>query len=189
MGLTIVGGLVAHISYIHGLFRGSVGDLDETRFRASPGITAPSIAFHLWHTARWADAFQERFGSFAPELRRFTGREQIWDARAVADTWGIGGALGTEATGMGLDDDVSAALSLPPKMEVASYARDAFAAAEDVFRGVADAELLLPTADFYGEGGWVVLDHFGWHLSHAARHLGMIEALKGSFGIEGTATV
>jgi hypothetical protein len=97
--------------------------------------------------------------------------------------------LGKEATGMGLDDDASSALPLPGKGEVVSYAGEAFAAAEDVFRGIEDDELLLTSADFYDEGGWIVLDHFGWHLTHASRHLGMIEALKGILGVEGTATV
>jgi hypothetical protein len=90
---------------------------------------------------------------------------------------------------MGLDDDASAALSLPRREEVAAYAREAFAAAEDVFGSVGDDELLVPTADFYDEGGWVVLEHFGWHLTHASRHLGMVEGLKGVLGVEGTATV
>ena len=189
MGHAVVENLVGRISFIHGSFLEGVGDLDEDSFRARPGAKAPSIAFHLWHTARWADAFQERFGSFAPELARFAGREQIWDARDLARAWGLGDVLGKEATGMGLDDDASAALPLPAKDDVTSYARESFAAAEDVFRGVDDDELPLPTADFYGEGGWVVLEHFGWHLTHASRHLGMIEALKGVLGVEGTVTV
>ena len=62
-------------------------------------------------------------------------------------------------------------------------------AEEEVFGGVELDESLLPTEDFYDEGGWVVIDHFGWHLTHASRHLGMIEALKGVLGVEGTATV
>lgn len=189
MGHDIVESLVGRVSFIHGAFLDVVGDLDDESFRARPGAKAPSIAFHLWHTARWADAFQARFGSFAPRLARFAGREQIWDVRALANAWGLGEALGEEATGMGLDDDASAALSLPGKDEVASYAREAFAAAEDVFGGIDDDELLLPTADFYDEGGWVVLEHFGWHLTHASRHLGMMEGLKGVLGVEGTATV
>ena len=69
---------------------------------------------------------------------------------------------------MGLDDDASAALPLPAREEVASYARDAFAAAEGALRSIEDRELWLPAADFYDEGDRVVLDHFGWHLSHAA---------------------
>jgi hypothetical protein len=189
MGHAVVEGLNGRISFIHTAFLDAVGDLDEESFRARPGAKAPSIAFHLWHTARWADAFQGRFGSFALQLARFDGRDQIWDARELANAWGLGHVLGKEATGMGLDDDASAALSLPGKDEVASYAREAFAAAEDVFGGVDDDELLLPTADFYDEGGWVVLEHFGWHLTHASRHLGMIEGVKGVLGVEGTATV
>ncbi len=189
MGHVIVENLVGQVSFIHGAFLEGIEDLDEASFRARPGAKAPSIAFHLWHTARWADALQERFGSFAPQLTRFTGRTQIWESRELARAWGLGGSLGKEATGMGLDDDASAALPLPAKAEVASYARAAFAAAEELLRDVDDDELLLPTADFYDEGGWIVLEHFGWHLTHASRHLGMLEALKGVLGVEGTVTV
>jgi len=181
--------LTGRVAFIHGAFLDAAGDLDEESFRARPGAKAPSIAFHLWHTARWADAFQARFGSFAQQLSRFTGREQIWEARDLATAWGFGDVLGKEATGMGLDDDASAALPLPGRDEVVSYARSSFAAAEEVFGGIDEDEFPLPTADFYDEGGWVVVDHFGWHLTHAARHLGMIEALKGVLGVDGTATV
>jgi len=189
MGHTVVAGLVGRVSFIHEAFLEGIESLDEEAFHARPGAKAPSIAFHVWHTARWADAFQARFGSFVPELTRFAGREQIWDARGLAHAWRLGDALGGEATGMGLDDDASAALPLPAKAAVATYAREAFAAAEDVFGGIGDTELLLPSADFYDEGGWVILEHFGWHLTHASRHLGMVEALKGVLGVEGTATV
>lgn len=185
----VVESLAGRVSFIHTAFLDAVGDLDDGSFGARPGAKAPSIAFHLWHTARWADAFQARFGSFAPQLSRFAGREQIWDASDLAVAWGIGDMLGKEATGMGLDDDASAALPLPAKDDVVSYSRASFAAAEDVFGAIEEDEFLLPTTDFYDEGGWVVIDHFGWHLTHASRHLGMIEALKGVLGVEGTATV
>jgi len=89
---------------------------------------------------------------------------------------------------MGLDDDASAALPLPAKDTVVSYAHEAFDAAEHLLRDIDDDELFLPSGDFYDEGEWVVLDHFGWHVTHASRHLGMIEALKGVLGVEGTAT-
>ena len=70
MGHVIVENLVGQVSFIHGGFFEGIEDLDEASFRARPGAKAPSIAFHLWHTARWADALQERFGSFAPQLAR-----------------------------------------------------------------------------------------------------------------------
>lgn len=132
---------------------------------------------------------QGRLGELAPDLARVTPQDQIWDSQGLAEAWGLGTELGKGATGMGLDDDASAALQLPAKAEVVSYARQAFTAAEDVLRRIGDGELFLPTADFYDEGDWVVLDQFGWHLTHAARHLGMIEALKGVHGVEGTVTV
>ncbi len=189
MGHDIVERLVGRISFIHGAFLEGVEDLDDGSFHARHGAKAPAISFHLWHTARWADALQARFGSFAPQLTRFADGEQIWDARDLAGAWGIGGALGKEATGMGLDDDASAALSLPSKLDIVTYASDSFGAAEHLLRDIDDDELFLPTGDFYDEGEWVVLDHFGWHLTHASRHLGMIEALKGVLGAAGTATV
>jgi uncharacterized damage-inducible protein DinB len=186
---SIVDTLVERVAFIHSSFLEAVADLDEETFQAQPGVKAPSIAFHLWHTARWADAFQERLGSFAPALDRLAVREQAWNTRGLAEAWGLDRALGIEATGSGLDDDASAELALPAKEEVVSYAREAFEAAEEVLRDVRDDELLLPSADFDDEGGWVVLDHFGWHITHGARHLGMVEALKGVQGIRGTATV
>jgi len=50
---------------------------------------------------RGPDALQGRFGSFAPQLALFDGREQIWDARELANAWGLGDMLGDEATGWG----------------------------------------------------------------------------------------
>ena len=188
LGEVVVGSLAGRVSFIHAAFLDAVSDLDEGSFHARPGAKAPSIAFHLWHTARWADAFQARFGSFAPELSRFAGREQIWGAQDLQNAWQLRGALGKEATGMGLDDDASAAIPLPAKDDVMSYARAAFTAAEEVFAAISEEEFRLPTADFYDEGGWVVVDHFGWHLTHASRHLGMIEASKGQLTGRGTAT-
>ena len=56
----------------------AVDGLDDETFLARPGPKAPSIAFHLWHTARWADLFQARFPTFAAELARLGPRQEIW---------------------------------------------------------------------------------------------------------------
>lgn len=82
----------------------------------------------------------------------------------------------------GTDDDASAAISLPAKGEVVSYAGEAFATAEDVLNGVDEAEFFLPTGDFYDEGDWIVLDHYGWHITHASRHLGMTRPSRAFLG-------
>jgi hypothetical protein len=101
----------------------------------------------------------------------------------------MGELLGRNETGWGLDDDASAALSLPAKDDVIGYAAEAFGGAAEVFAGLRDDELLLPTDNIYGDDeGWVVLDHFGWYTGHGGRHLGMTEALKGVLGMRGTVT-
>ncbi len=100
----------------------------------------------------------------------------------------MSGPLGINDSGWGLDDDASAALPLPRRNDVVTYAEASFLAAEEVFACLRDDELLERTANFYNDEPWTVLDHFGWYSGHSSRHLGMIEALKGVFGIRGTAT-
>ena len=78
--------------------------------------------------------------------------------------------------------------TLPSNDQVTSYARDAFAASEEEVGAIHEEEFGSRPSDFFDEGGDVI-DHFGSHLTHASRHLGMIEALKGVLGVEGTATV
>jgi hypothetical protein len=82
---SIVDTLVERVVFVHSAFLEAVGDVDEEASQARPGAKAPSIAFHLWHTARWADAMQERLGSFAPALDRLAGREQAWSAPATSE--------------------------------------------------------------------------------------------------------
>jgi DinB superfamily len=186
---SIAGSLTAEVRQLHADFLRSMEDVDATRSAARPAATAPSIGFHLWHTARWADLFQSRFPTFAPVLARLGPNEEIWSRDQLAAAWGLAGELGRNESGWGLDDEASGALRLPPPAELLTYARQAFGAAERMLDEIADAELLEPTDNIYGEDEpWVVLDHFSWHLGHGARHLGMIEALKGVLGVRGTVT-
>jgi hypothetical protein len=186
---TITGALVQEVVGLNDDFLSSLADVDDDTFHRRPGATAPSIGFHLWHIARWADLFQARLPTFAVGLGRLGPRDEIWAARDLAGAWGMRGSLGRNDTGWGLDDDASAALPLPAKDAVVEYASAAFEAATGVFAGLRDDELLSPTDNIYGEvEEWVVLDHFGWYTGHGGRHLGMIEALKGVLGMRGTVT-
>ena len=68
------------------------------------------------------------------------------------------------------------------------YARQAFVAADHAFAALDDQLLQERGVDIYGRENsvaYVLLVH----LSHAGRHLGMIEALRGVRGLRGTATV
>lgn len=166
----------------------SIRDVDDDVIHARPGEHAPSIAFHLWHIARWADLFQSRFPTFSEGLARLGPREQIWESRGLAATWGMPASMGRNDSGWGLDDDASASLPLPGKDELLGYASSAFAAAEQVFGSLEDEELMTESSNVYDEDPWKVIDHVDWYTGHGARHLGMIEALKGVLGRRGTVT-
>jgi DinB superfamily len=185
----LVASLVEDVAELHRSFATALHDVTDDALRRRPGALAPSIGFHLWHIARWADLFQARFPGFAAGLARLGPNEQIWERDELAGAWGLTAALGRHETGWGLDDDASASLPLPSKDRLIAYASAAFEAATTVFSGLHDGELLDPTRNIYdADEDWIVLDHFHWYRGHGARHLGMIEALKGVLGMRGTAT-
>jgi uncharacterized damage-inducible protein DinB len=167
-----------------------VDDLSEPQLHWRPDTHAPSIAFHLWHMARWADRLQVTLPAMivAPSQPTDTAPE-IWETDALAQQWGWHAAtLGYGQTGMEMSDDMAADLELPHKRVLIDYARQAFAAADRAVSVLEDHQLDERGVDIYGQEnsiGYVLLVH----LSHASRHLGMIECLRGVQGLRGTATV
>jgi hypothetical protein len=136
------------------------------------GDHAPSIGFHLWHLARWAD-YDAHSAVETPE---------IWVSQGLAAAWGFPAELGQAAAGTGLDDDASARLPLPGKETLVDYVRAAFAALERT------AERMMAEALREPEAGNDALDLMFTYATHDNRHLGMIEALCGVLGLQGTAT-
>ena len=174
---------------VHGWLLDATLDRDDEQLRERVAPTAPSIGFHLWHVARWADRVQAALPSMHPDLAAALGpAEQLWLSGGLARAWGFPVTVAADATGMGLDDDVSASLPLPEKGVLLDYARRCFAAADRAAIAAATEEIFgAQCTDLYGRTnpiGSVVIAH----MSHAGRHLGMIEALRGLRG-RGTATI
>jgi hypothetical protein len=159
---------------------------DESRLRQRLGPTAPPMAFHLWHMARWADRLQARVSSAVPRQR--PGRQELWISQRLADAWKIEVPLGKFDSGMEMGDEASTALVLPTKSALVDYATRAFAAAEEAFGALRDDDLELRGTDLYDRESTVATMLVG-HLTHLNRHLGMIEALVGIAGDSGTASV
>jgi len=44
-----------------------VEDLSEEQLKEQSSTTSPSIAFHVWHVARWADLLQSRMPGMTAE--------------------------------------------------------------------------------------------------------------------------
>ena len=120
----------------------AVAELDDDQLRWRPP-RSNSVAFNLWHMARWADHLQSILSTITPAMRQRIGAQpEIWARENVAASWGFPVAsLGTAETGMGMDEDASARLVLPTKAELLSYVEGAFEAADSAVRAVRDEDL------------------------------------------------
>jgi hypothetical protein len=153
-----------------------------------------SIAFHLWHVARWADHIQAAFPGMTPELgRRLGPGAQIWHEDRTAERWGFRSAeLGYAETGMGMTDAYATRLPFPARAELMDYVSRVFERAQQAARTIDDEQFQTPeqpqdmTDGIWGES--TVGDAVMEHLTHASRHLGMMECLLGLQGQRGTAT-
>jgi hypothetical protein len=173
----------------------AVAELSEDQLRWRPP-RSNSIAFNLWHIARWADHMHSVVGAITPGLRERLGTsEQIWTRDQLSLKWRLPDGLGTGETGMGMDENASAELPLPPKADLVAYARRAFDAADRAVREVHDDDLARSAEFDPASVPWAAPAEYGtvanWIISgirHESRHLGMIEALKGAVGLRGTVT-
>jgi uncharacterized damage-inducible protein DinB len=143
-----------------------------------PGPTSPPMAFHLWHTGRWADRWAEAV----------TGKPQRWHREDLTTKWRFPLEQGAGDTGMELPDDEAAQLPFPTRDQLTTYLRGAFSDLEQAV-GALDDETILRDADNLLGATAPLDDSLIRHLSHVSRHLGMIEALRGLRGAHGTATV
>ncbi len=150
----------------------------EEDFIWRPGPTSPPIAFHLWHTGRWADRWAETVG----------GAPQRWVREGLATKWHFPVALGEGDTGMLLPDDEAADLPFPRRDQLTTYMRGAYNDLEQAVGALDDDTVLLPRDDLLGKQA-PLADSLIRHLANANRHLGMVEALRGLRGGHGTATV
>lgn len=181
-------------------------DLTEEQFSQQPSATAPPIAWHLFHIARWADRLQASFpnrppnGNHQPDLPG-----QIWLIEDLATQWDhLPASLGWLDTGSGMPVDQAVALAGVGQPRLLDYARRSFAAADQAVAVLSDDALLearhsiIPELQIDSNGEIkttgprevTILFDLMFHTSHASRHIGMIEALRGAmFSIPGTATI
>jgi hypothetical protein len=181
-------------------------DLTASQLAQQPSKTAPPIGWHLWHASRWADRLQASFSADATEFDRpsnFCG--EIWITENYVTQWGLNSeTLGLLETGDGMAVEAAVSLAGVGKHELVGYAQRTFALAEQSTdnltieqfqqpcRSILPEIGILPTGQpyFYGAREVVVFDEVLFQINHSARHLGMIEALRGVlFAIPGTASI
>ena len=180
--------LTKNYAIAHGRVIESAKGTDDGQFAKSMGTRVHSVAWQVWHIARWDDRFAEIIVEKTPELAgRFGPPGQIWAAESLAKQWGLPvGHMGRRDTGTEMDDEAADALRLPDKAVVVDYARRVFARLQAALNAMPETSLFAvmpddPDGDSYGHNIMLYLDH-------VQRHLGMIEALRGLQGTAGTAT-
>lgn len=158
-----------------------VSSLTDEQIAWTPNDTTPSVGFHVWHLARWADYLQELIN------RR---RGQLWETEELAARWNMETkSLGYAQTGMEMDEKIAVALRMPEKRVLLDYARRSFVAAQQAVAKIEDNEFLAVYECFHGENwhdGHVGPIVITW-MTHDNRHLGMIECLIGLQGQSGSA--
>lgn len=184
----VAGEITDRLRTIDGLVLNVAESLSEDDLNWRAGSEAPSIAFHLWHIARWSDRNQAVTPGMVPALAGRSTGEESWLAGGVAREWGLDpSTLGRDQTGIGMSDSDAGRFQPPSREALADYLRQALAQLEQVYAAVDDELAAQPSARPEDNGATIGSAMLS-HLTHVCRHLGMIEALRGVHGERGTAT-
>jgi uncharacterized damage-inducible protein DinB len=166
-----------------------VSDLSDEQLAWRPHPACNSVAFLLWHIARWEDHMQATVPGMTEDLsRRLLPRQQIWERDRLAANWGFNPTqLGELELGTGFDRNVSDEPPWPKKEVLLEYAQQTFAAVEhaisfideeqfeEIERSQFDNEYMNETMIQSVTVGNAVMEH----LIHTTHHLGEIYYLIG----------
>lgn len=167
----------------------TVGDLSDEQITWQPHPACNSVAFLLWHMARWEDHMQATVPGMTQELSsRLAPSQQIWERNQLASKWGFNSTqLGELELGTGFDRNVSDEPPWPKKEALLEYARETFDAVEhaisfideeqfeEMERSQFDNEYMKGTMEQSVTVGNAVMEH----LIHTTHHLGEIYYLIG----------
>lgn len=190
--MTKITPLVAIMNYYHDANADAlkkVRDLSDEQFAWRPHPACNSVAFLLWHIARWEDHMQATVPGMTKELsHRLPPSQQIWERDQLTAKWGFDGLqLGELELGTGFDRNTSDEPPWPPKEILLEYVRQTFEAVEhaisfideaqfeEIERSEFDNEYMKGTMEESVTVGNAVMEH----LVHTYHHLGEIYYLIG----------
>jgi uncharacterized damage-inducible protein DinB len=167
----------------------TVNALSDDQIAWQPHPACNSVAFLLWHMARWEDHMQATVPGMTDELsRRLPPGQQIWERDQLAAKWGFNSTqLGELELGTGFDSDASSEPPWPKKRVLLEYAQKTFSAVEhaisfideeqfqEIERSQFDNEYMNETMTQSVTVGNAVMEH----LVHNIHHLGEVYYLIG----------
>ncbi|HEX9098041.1 MAG TPA: DinB family protein [Candidatus Dormibacteraeota bacterium] len=148
--------------------------LSPEQFAWSAGPSLHSVAWQLWHAARWDDVF----ASYLHRAFARDPRTQVWERESLAARWSLTPeTLGRRDTGTEMSDEMAEQVRFPDQKEVVGYARLAFAYTEEGITLIPNDRFMAVEKD--DPDGDSLLDNVLIYAEHLSRHLGMIESIRG----------
>ncbi len=176
--------VVTRLEILNGQLIQAIEALTDAEISTWPTDTAPSCKWHLWHMARWADYVQSLLSPVVAEKT-----PELWEFAGVADEWGFDRVdLGMWGAGSGLGNENGQTIPLPSTPRVRANAMEAFDLLEKRVGMLDDATFNAAFTDWH-DVETNTGDAMVGYIAHANRHLGMMEAISGVLGKDGSVTV
>ena len=168
-----------------------IHELSDDQLRWRPNPFCHSMAFIVWHIARWTDHLQATIPGMTEELaRRLPTGQQVWDKGQFAKHWGFDAAkLGYLETGTDIDIDFEdmGEPNWPKKELLLNYAQQVFLAVDHAIGSIDEEQFQKFERQQYNDDimeryraktntvGNAIMEH----LIHNVHHMGEFYYLRG----------
>ena len=182
MNITPVGQMIFWFEQAHEEVLKLVESLSDEQLAWQPHLSATSIAFNVWHIARWVDYVQAKIPETTQVLgQRLEPRQQVWHADDLAPKWGLDPAsLGDVEAGNELGV-LAVQIRLPGQAVLLEYLRRCYTLEEHGLAAVDDQQFKERRIDGTGLADETVGHWLMWHLVHEWEHLGMLRYIQGLY--------
>jgi len=166
-----------------------IHELSDDQLRWRPNSFCHSMAFIVWHIARWTDHLQATIPGMTEELgRRLPTGQQVWDKGQFAKHWGFDAAqLGYLETGTDTDIEDMGEPNWPKKDVLLNYAQQVFLAVDHAIGSIDEEQFQEFERQQYNDDrmeesraktntvGNAIMEH----LIHNVHHMGEFYYLRG----------
>ena len=166
-----------------------IQELSDDQLRWRPNSFCHSMAFIVWHIARWTDHLQATIPGMTEELaRRLPTGQQVWEKEQLAKHWRFKAAqLGYGETGTDTNIEDTAEPNWPKKDILLNYARQVFQALEHAISAIDEEQFQEIERQQYHDDfmeksraqtqtvGNAIMEH----LVHNVHHMGELYYLRG----------
>jgi hypothetical protein len=180
MDITPIGQMIFWFERVHAEVLKLVESLSDEQLAWQPHPSTTSIAFNVWHIARWTDYVQAKMPQVTQVLsQRLEPRQEVWLAEGLAAKWGL------DSTGLGdleAGNDLgilAVQIHLPSQAMLLEYLQHCYTLEEQALAAIDDQQFQECRIDGAGltdetVGHWLMV-----HLVHEWEHLGMMRCIQG----------